>query len=100
MKIEKMIATFVFRFFKIYLMLARLPNERFGNIGDGGQEENVSYLIFWNLKAKAIAHTQSLKWIVSNKRVNSYLSPNLPVPLLYTSRLGYYPFAQKLLKTT
>ena len=22
------------------------------------------------------------------------------VPLLYTSRLGYYPFAQKLLKTT
>ena len=56
MKIEKMIATFVFRIFKIYLMLARLPNERFGNIGGGGQGEGESDLIFWNLKAIAIVH--------------------------------------------
>ena len=50
-----MTSTFVLRFFKVYLMVARLPNERFGNIGDGGQGEKVSNFIFWNLKAIRIA---------------------------------------------
>ena len=44
----------LFEFFKVYLMVARLPNERFGNIGEGGLGEKVSDLIFWNLKAIAI----------------------------------------------
>ena len=48
-------STFVLRFFKVYLMVARLPNEPFGNIGDGGQGEKVSNFIFWNLKAIRIA---------------------------------------------
>ena len=46
----------VFRFFNIYLMFARRHEDRFGNIGGGGQGEKVSDLIFWNLEAISIVH--------------------------------------------
>ena len=67
----QILANLLFYLLSLPLLCARSLERVFGNIGDGGQGESVSYLIFWNLKAKAIAHIQSLKWIVSNQRESS-----------------------------
>ena len=46
-KIDKLTSTFVLRFFKVYLMFARLPNERFGNTGDGGRGKRDTNFFCW-----------------------------------------------------